>query len=106
MGPRSTKKTALLVTLVYLSLTILMMVRIENHALNHDHDHEHNHAAQHASFICNWMCASSTYTHTAGQNQIEGFNSTPDDPAFEVEPFFSALPLFSFHIRPPPFSLS
>ncbi len=98
------KKTALLLALVYLSLTGLIMVRMEKHALSHDH--ESNHAAQHASFICTWMCASSTYAHTADQNQAQDFNPTPDDPAIHIEPFFPASPLFSFHIRPPPSSLS
>jgi hypothetical protein len=104
MGPRANKRIALLLALIYLSLTGLMMVRIEKHALHHDH--QTNHSAQHASFICNWMCASSTYTHTADQNQVEDFNPTPEGPAIRVEPFFPASPLFSFHIRPPPFSLS
>ena len=98
------KKTALLLALVYLSLTGLIMVGTEKHALNHD-DHS-DHAAQHASFICTWMCASSTYTHTVDQNQTQEIHLAPEDPAFQIERFYFASPLFSYHIRPPPSSLS
>lgn len=97
------QKTALVVLLVYLLLTSLIMVRAERHALKHEH--HGSHAAQHASFICTWMCAASTFVHSADQKVSQRLHPSFENLTLSIEFSLKDLSIFSFYIRPPPNAL-
>jgi hypothetical protein len=98
------RQTALLVTLVYLFLSGFMMVGAGGHAAEHGHDSHHS--AQHASFTCTWMCASSSFVHTTDQVLNQTAQPYIENLAVYNERFLNPLSIFSFHIRPPPLSIS
>jgi hypothetical protein len=98
------QQTALALTLVYLFLSAFMTVGAGGHAATHEHGG--NHAAQHASFICNWMCAASSFVHSADPHLRSGVHPSFEKLTVYTEPFISNLSAFSFYIRPPPVSIS
>lgn len=98
------KSTALLLTLVYLFLSGFMAVEAEQHALKHEHGADH--AAHHSSLICDWMCAASSVVHSADPELTQQFIPSFVRTAVYVERFPNNLSIFSFHIRPPPVSVS
>lgn len=97
------KKTLLGLTLIYLLLSVSMTISVEKHLSEHGR-HSH-HAAQHASLICAWMCAASTFVHSADQTLSHRSKISIEKPVILGRPFFDNPFLFFFHIRPPPFSL-
>ena len=98
------RQTALLVTLVYLFLSSSVIIGAERHALKHQHNTDH--AAQHASFICTWMCASSSFVHTSDPVLNQTAQPSVENLAVYNERFLNPLSIFSFRIRPPPNPLS
>jgi len=100
MGQRSTKQIALLLALLFLISSGPMMIQGEGHALQHEH--HGNHAARHATFVCTWMCAASTFVHSADQRINQTTSLFYEKPAAPVETFLRHLFISSIHIRPPP----
>ena len=96
------KQTALLFTLVYLISTGLIMVRAEGHALSHE-EHTEDHAKQHASFICTWMCAASSFSHTPEQAFDRKSTLSCEQPITRMAVFSGIQLLCADVIRPPPF---
>jgi hypothetical protein len=98
------RKIALTLVLVYLFLSGFMIASMGGHAMYHGQTSHH--AAQHASFICAWMCSAASFVDSKDPTL-----SQTDDPPFEqlavfTQSFYSHSSIFSFHIRPPPFSPS
>ncbi len=98
------RQTACLVLLVYLFLSGFMMVGAGSHAVTHQNGTHH--AAQHASFVCAWMCAASSFVHTADPNPSQRFNPTFENLPTCASGLSDNLSILSFHIRPPPTALS
>ncbi|MBI3811351.1 MAG: hypothetical protein HY283_03990 [Nitrospirae bacterium] len=98
------RRTALLIMLVYLFLSGFMMTGMGEHVAEHGHDTHHT--AQHASFVCNWMCASSSFVHTSDHVLDQTAQPALETLAVHHEHFLNPLSIFSFRIRPPPVSLS
>ncbi|NKE73507.1 hypothetical protein [Candidatus Manganitrophus noduliformans] len=95
------KRTTVLFTLVYLFSTGFIMVRAEGHAL--DHEAHENHAKQHASFICTWMCAASSFSHTPEQAFDRKSTLSCEQPITRMAVFSGIQLLCADVIRPPPF---
>jgi len=98
------KQTALALTLVYLFLSGFMTAGMQGHAPTHEHGS--NHAAQHSSLICDWMCTASSFVHTSDQVLNQTTQPYSENLTAYHEYFLNPLSIFSFHIRPPPVSLS
>lgn len=98
------RRTALLVVLVYLFLSGFMMTGMGEHVAEHGHDSHHS--AQHASFTCTWMCASSSFVHTSDHVLKQTALPSIENLTVYNEHFLNPLSIFSFHIRPPPISIS
>ncbi|HUK55055.1 MAG TPA: hypothetical protein VLY20_00155 [Nitrospiria bacterium] len=98
------KRTALLITAVYLFLSAFMMVGAVQHDFQHEHDADH--AKQHASVFCDWMCAAAAFVHSSDLNLTQGFDSSFESEVVYRERFFTSLSIFSLYIRPPPLSFS
>ena len=102
MMPQKTqlKQTALLVALVYFALSFAVAVRAADHGQTHSH--HANHAAQHASLICVWMCAASSFVHSADPYLTRSVEPSPENPPDRNPGGMSQITITSFHIRPPP----
>jgi hypothetical protein len=98
------RRTALLVTLIYLFLSGFMMVGTAGHASTHDHGT--NHAGQHSSLVCDWMCAASAFVQTSDHVLNQTAQPAIENLAVYHERFLNPLSIFSFRIRPPPVSIS
>ncbi|HET6465222.1 MAG TPA: hypothetical protein VFH55_06400 [Nitrospiria bacterium] len=98
------RRTALLVILVYLSLSVFMAVGAVEHDFNHEHHADH--AKQHTSLACDWMCTASSFVHSADPTLTQGFSPSLASLSVYIERCFTNLFIFSLHIRPPPLSLS
>lgn len=94
------KKTALLLALIYTFLLGFMMIGVGGHAAEHGHSADH--ATQHASFVCTWMCAVSSFVHSADQKPSYSFNPSFEKSQVYPECVSSCVSIFSFYIRPPP----
>lgn len=93
----------LILSLIYLFLSAFTVIGAEKHAL--DHERRANHAAQHASFICTWMCAASTFVHSADQKVSQRLHPSFENLTLSIEFSLKDLSIFSFYIRPPPNAL-
>ena len=98
------RRIALLLTLTYFTLSGSVMIQAGGHTVTHEHGT--NHAAQHASFVCDWMCAASSFVHSADPHLTEGVRPSSETPTVYSEPDLGNLSVFSFYIRPPPVSIS
>ncbi|MBI3609581.1 MAG: hypothetical protein HY204_02630 [Nitrospirae bacterium] len=98
------KQTALVLTLVYLFLSGFIMVGAGGHAAHHSDSADH--AAQHASFICNWMCAASTFVQSANPRLSQRLTLSFENLAGYADGFYGIRSVISFYIRPPPVSVS
>ena len=95
------KKTALLLALIYTFLLGFMMIGIGGHAAEHGHSADH--ATQHASFVCTWMCAVSSFVHSADQISCQRLNSSFESSiAYATKRVSSNTSIFAFYIRLPP----
>jgi len=97
------QKTARAVLFVYFLLTGLTAAGMEGHAA--EHARHGNHGAQHAGFLCLWMCASSTFVHTADPQPTQRFSPSFSHRVPYAEPSPRNVFVFSFYARPPPFRL-
>ncbi|MEK7306637.1 MAG: hypothetical protein AAB014_03270, partial [Nitrospirota bacterium] len=98
------KQISILITLIYLFLSGFIMIGVGGHAAEHGHSADH--ATQHASFVCTWMCAASSFVHSADQKPSYRFNPCFENLQVYPERVSSNISIFSFYIRPPPFFLS
>lgn len=98
------RRIALLLTLAYFALSGSVMIQSGVHAAVHGHSPEH--AAAHASFICTWMCAASSFVHSADPHLISGVHPSFEKLTVYTEPDRSNISALSFYIRPPPVSVS
>ncbi len=98
------QQTALALTLVYLFLSGFMTVGAGGHAATHEHGADH--AAQHASFICDWMCAASSFVHSSDTHLTSAVHPSFEKLTIYTEPDRGNLSAFFFYIRPPPTALS
>ena len=98
------RRIALLLTLAYFALSGSVMIQSGVHAAVHDHSPKH--AAAHASFVCTWMCAASSFVHSADPHLAEGVHPSFENLTVYSEPDRSNISAFSFYIRPPPVSVS
>jgi hypothetical protein len=98
------KQISILITLIYLFLSGFIMIGVGGHAAEHGHSADH--APQHASFACTWMCAASSFVHSADQKPGYSFNPSFEKSQVYPECVSSSIAIFSFYIRPPPFLLS
>lgn len=99
---RPFKRTALLLAFLFLVASVPMTILEEGHAIEHDHQ-QADHASHHAKLACTWMCAASTFVHSADPAVDQSFSLFYSKPTFLVAPFLTHLSVFSIHIRPPPF---
>jgi hypothetical protein len=97
---RNIKRTALLVTLVYFALSILVMFQAGKSSAMHRHGT--NHAGHHNSFICSWMCAASSGIHSADLDVTQEFHAFSENLPIRNESYFSNLSVYHEFIRPPP----
>lgn len=94
------KQISILITLTYLFLSGFIMISVGGHAAEHGHSADH--ATQHASFVCTWMCAASSFVHSADQISCQRLNSSFESSLVYTERVSSNTSIFAFYVRPPP----
>jgi len=97
----SLQKMALALAFVYFSLSLYMVVPLERHAMRHGQTPDHSEG--HRSSICSWLCAASTFVHSADSAPAQDFIPSCETTLFSTKSVPLNKPLLVFHIRPPPF---